>query len=127
MGIPVWVTRRRLPQKHHYITISSRTDGVILTPEVVHSVINLHGLDRVDHVIRNNNGVVFFVCESVIAIAYVELPQPEKDVILKLRYEVLKPASEKGRARLQRNVTFTFTGGSSLFSRRSANRSIGLL
>jgi hypothetical protein len=46
----------------------SGVDSVVLAPEVVYSVIYLHGLDGVNNVVRNNDRVVLLVCECVIAI-----------------------------------------------------------
>jgi len=67
-GIPVWVGRCCLSWNHHNISMCSGVDSVMLTPEVVCSVIYLHGLDEVNNVVRNNDWVVLLVCECVITI-----------------------------------------------------------
>jgi hypothetical protein len=45
-----------------------RVDGVMFTSEVVSGIVNLHCLDCVDRVVRDDHRVVFFVRECMVAI-----------------------------------------------------------
>jgi hypothetical protein len=51
--------------------VGSGSDGVIFSSEIVGDIMYLHGLNRVNDIVRDDNGVVFLIRKSVVAMANV--------------------------------------------------------
>ena len=85
----------------------------------------LHGLNRIDGIVRNDDHFAFLVRECVVTMINIQFLQPIQNVILQPRDEVLQTVISV-QLGTKYHAMFTLIAGSPLFSWRNANNETGL-
>jgi len=90
-GVPVGMSIRALFRgKHHDVpALCAWIHRVLILPDVVCCIIYAEDLGQVDPVVDNSDGVSFRISEMVVITVECPIQQSSKEMILKLRYEVL--------------------------------------